>query len=250
MGQFFDQTKLPYICTPLTGKTTTQLLEQLDNILEKEPDMIEWRADFFEHLHNEADVFSIIKAIKEKSTIPLLFTIRSIHEGGETISLTEAEKVSLLCNVCKETNVDLIDYETSNDPKDVELVVKTAKKHDKQIVLSFHHFEHTPSEDELIERAKNAAKFHADIIKLAVMPEEKEDVFRLLEVTRILNDMFEQPIITMSMGELGTLSRINGWLYGSVLTFAVGIEQSAPGQIAIEPLREAIWNTKQLMPNW
>src|SRR5699024_11359428 len=111
--------------------------------------------------------------IKEKSTIPLLFTIRSIHEGGETISLTEAEKVSLLCNVCKETNVDLIDYETWSDKKDVELVVKTAKRHDKRIVVSFHHFEHTPSEDELVERAKNAAKFHAEIIKLAVMLEEQ-----------------------------------------------------------------------------
>jgi 3-dehydroquinate dehydratase-1 len=44
----------------------------------------------------------------------------------------------------------------------------------------------------------------------------------------------------MSMGGVGSLSRVMGWVYGSAATFAVGKSSSAPGQIAIEELRSVI----------
>jgi len=45
-------------------------------------------------------------------------------------------------------------------------------------------------------------------------------------------------LITMSMGALGSITRIAGWLFGSDLTFAVGVASSAPGQIPAAELRE------------
>jgi len=116
--------------------------------------------------------------------------------------------------------------------------------------LSYHNFTETPDNDELLERAQLAEEIGANVVKLAVMPKSKEDVFRLLDVTRTLDRKLDCPVITMSMGELGAMSRVNGWLYGSCLTFAVGVEVSAPGQIAIEPLRESIKQTKSLLPGW
>jgi 3-dehydroquinate dehydratase-1 len=41
----------------------------------------------------------------------------------------------------------------------------------------------------------------------------------------------------MSMGKLGTVSRVAGFLYGSDMAFAVGKEASAPGQIPIDDAR-------------
>ena len=53
------------------------------------------------------------------------------------------------------------------------------------------------------------------------------------------------PLITMSMGGVGSLSRIMGWVYGSAATFAVGKNSSAPGQVAIEDLRTALAIVRQ-----
>jgi len=44
----------------------------------------------------------------------------------------------------------------------------------------------------------------------------------------------------MSMGPQGRLTRLAGGLFGSDVTFASGSTSSAPGQIPIEMLRQAM----------
>lgn len=85
----------------------------------------------------------------------------------------------------------------------------------------------------------------ADIAKVACMPREPGDVLRLLQVTLSARQIFPAvPLCTMSMGSLGALSRVAGFLYGSDMAFAVGQEVSAPGQI---PLMEARAMTEALL---
>ena len=248
--EIFANKKEPYVCTPLTGKTKVEILEQLDKILPQAPDLIEWRADFLTDLADVELVLGLVQEIKGKTDIPLLFTIRAEHEGGEKISLTEEDKVSLISEVCKQTDVDFVDYETSNEEKYVKTLRDISKENNKQLILSYHNFKVTPDTDEIIERARQAEAYGADIAKFAVMPNSKEDVLRLLEVTKTIDDMLEVPVVTMSMGDLGGLSRIVGWAYGSIITFGVGVELSAPGQIPVKKLREAIQLTQELVPSW
>jgi 3-dehydroquinate dehydratase-1 len=49
----------------------------------------------------------------------------------------------------------------------------------------------------------------------------------------------------MSMGGIGSISRMIGWVYGSAATFAVGKSSSAPGQIAIDELRAVLATSRQ-----
>lgn len=246
----FKHKKRPYICVPITGQTKEEVMQQLDIIVEQAPDVIEWRADFFSHLDDVEQTIEIVNEMKRKTDIPLLLTIRAEHEGGENIDLKEEEKVDLIQEICQNTSVDIIDYETSNDKRFVEKVRETTKENGQQLILSYHHFSETPEDQELIERAKQAKKFGADMIKIAVMSQSKDDVFRLLEVTRKIDQMIDKPLITMSMGDIGALSRIIGWVYGSILTFGVGVKSSAPGQIEVGKLREAIEKTQELLPSW
>jgi 3-dehydroquinate dehydratase-1 len=44
----------------------------------------------------------------------------------------------------------------------------------------------------------------------------------------------------MSMGPEGAVSRLAGGLFGSDITFAIGLQASAPGQIPIKELRLAM----------
>ncbi len=69
------------------------------------------------------------------------------------------------------------------------------------------------------------------------MPTTPDDVLNLLRATYRAIQILEQPLISISMGALGVLTRIAGWQYGSSVTYAVGHGSSAPGQIPIEDVR-------------
>src|SRR5699024_12514415 len=95
-----------------------------------------------------------------------------------------------------------------------------------------------------------AVEHGADSVKRAVRPKNKEGVYQLLEATRKIDEQLTVPIITMAMGEKGALSRVIGWAYGSVWTFGVGVEASAPGQVPEKALRNTIQSMKELLPKW
>ena len=85
----------------------------------------------------------------------------------------------------------------------------------------------------------DAEKQGADIAKVAVMPKAQMDVLTLLAATLAADNALRIPVITMSMGSMGAVSRLCGGAFGSAVTFAVGSGASAPGQIAIGDLRTA-----------
>ncbi len=72
------------------------------------------------------------------------------------------------------------------------------------------------------------------------MPRNPQDVLTLLGASYRASQAMHIPLISMSMGGIGSPSRIMGWLYGSAATFAVGKSSSAPGQIAIDDLRATL----------
>ena len=73
------------------------------------------------------------------------------------------------------------------------------------------------------------------------MPKHYGDVLTLLSATnRARNETVRGPIVTMSMGPEGAVSRLAGGLFGSDITFAIGMQASAPGQIPIEELRKGM----------
>ena len=50
----------------------------------------------------------------------------------------------------------------------------------------------------------------------------------------------ETPVITMSMGALGAVSRLCGETFGSAMTFANPGQASAPGQVALDVVNEVL----------
>lgn len=240
-GKPVAEAKFPLICTPLVGRTLTDILAELDLVLPKKPDMLEWRVDYFEGIVDTALVVSVAKAIKTAANgIPLLFTRRSIMEGGERIALDEDQVVALYSAVCASKYIDLIDYEMVNDAANIARVREAAHANGISLVLSFHNFKCTPEQETLVGRFITAERLGADIAKVAVMPNDPDDVLTLLSATRQASGQVQIPIISMSMGSYGALTRIFGWVFGSALTFAVGARGSAPGQIPIEDLNTVL----------
>jgi len=105
------------------------------------------------------------------------------------------------------------------------------------VILSNHDFNKTPSKEEIVARLLHMEELHADIIKIAVMPENEEDVLRLLDASKEVYKKAQQPQLVISMGELGMLSRIACEKFGSSLTFGAVGETSAPGQIEVKSFK-------------
>jgi len=248
--ELLNNKRIPYICAPLTGKNREEILFELETIIPMQPDLIEWRVDFFKEIHKTKHVLSIAEEISTVSDMPLLFTNRSEKEGGESISLSEDGKVNLLSEVCKNSAVDMIDFEVSNDRDHIKALRKISKENNKKLILSYHNFDHTPVNPEILKRVFEAEFYEADIAKVAVMPENKEDVLRLLEVTQEADEVLDIPVVTMSMGRIGSMSRMMGWAYGSIITFGVGVQSSAPGQVPIDRLRQMIEMTQETVGEW
>ena len=81
----------------------------------------------------------------------------------------------------------------------------------------------------------------ADLPKLAVMPRSPSDVLDLLAATAEMAEHHpETPVITMSMGALGAVSRLCGEAFGSAMTFAKPGQASAPGQVALDVVNEVL----------
>ncbi|MDR0441187.1 MAG: type I 3-dehydroquinate dehydratase, partial [Candidatus Accumulibacter sp.] len=141
--------------------------------------------------------------------------------------------------------VELIDYELSNRPQDIEALREASRDSGIGMILSFHDFQATPDAATLDGKFAAAAALGADVGKVAVMPANERDVLELLAATSRARETLPIPLISMAMGGVGSLSRIMGWAYGSAATFAVGKSSSAPGQIAIEDLRAALLITRR-----
>ena len=239
-GQPLGGEKFPAVCTPLVGRSSREVLSEVQFLVALKPDLLEWRVDFFEGIGNPGAVLDLAARIRQAAAgIPLLFTRRCVREGGAKIDLTEEEALALYGAVCRSGDVDLVDFEMANDPAHVRQVREISKAARVGLILSFHDFHATPPIELLNRRFLQAQELGADVAKVAVMPGAMEDVLTLLNATWQSSQKLDIPLISMSMGARGSLTRLFGCAFGSALTFAIGAGQSAPGQLPIGDLRTA-----------
>lgn len=231
----------PLICTPLVGRDEASLLEELEEVVAKGPDLIEWRVDFFSGIAETARVVALASKLRAVAAdVPIIFTRRSMREGGEAIELTEAQVADLYAAVAASGYVDFIDYELSGPAEHFSRAVELARRHRIQLIASFHDFAKTPAVADIVAKFVAMEAAGADIVKVAVMPRSVDDVLTLLQATLEGQKSVKVPIISMSMGAYGSLSRLFGWVFGSSVSFAVGHRASAPGQVPIEDMQAVL----------
>ena len=228
---------IPKICAPIVGKNTEEILAEARKIPGSGADLAEWRADHFENGTDPEAVTAVLCKLRALlGELPLLFTFRTLREGGQR-SIEPEAYVRLNLAAAASGAADLIDAELFiGEPFFKEI---TAGAHQKKVfvVASNHDFAQTPSAGELLHRLQQMQELDADILKIAVMPQSKKDVLTLLQVTEEMSSHYaDRPLITMSMSGQGVVSRLCGEVFGSAVTFGSVGKASAPGQMAIQDL--------------
>lgn len=239
-GQPLAEGRLPALCIPLVARTVEALRAEAAAAANLSPDLIEWRVDFFEGLARTQDVVALAAEVRRTTGVPLLFTRRSSREGGQPIALTEPQVVDLYKAVCEAQAADIVDWEMAAQRDHVEAVREAARAAGVTLLLSFHDFGGTPALPQMLERFRQAQALGGDVGKLAVMPKTRADVLALLQATLQASQELAIPVAGMSMGALGAVTRLCGGEFGSALTFALGQAASAPGQMPVDDLRQAL----------
>ena len=226
----------PKICVPIVAETMIDIFSQARGMQRKRFDIVEWRIDWFEKFEDPDIVrraSRILHGILDDQ--PFLFTFRTEKEGGKR-PITPEYYVELNRIAAQEHLVDMIDVELFSGDEIVRQLVDIAHNANMPVVISNHDFEKTPSQEELVERMKRAEALGADILKIAVMPQSKRDVLSLLCATEQMSRESDCPLITMSMGKDGIISRLSGEIFGSSVTFGTIGMASAPGQIDLDSM--------------
>ncbi|KAB1440625.1 type I 3-dehydroquinate dehydratase [Candidatus Galacturonibacter soehngenii] len=232
---------IPKICIPIVATAKEDIIKEAKNLLMFPVDIVEWRVDWFEHVEDFEQVIDVLKELNRVLTsIPLLFTFRTIKEGGVKEFETKAY-IDLLKSIINTQLIDFIDVEIFTGDNIVQEIINKAHENGVKVIASNHDFKKTPPKEEIVSRLLKMQEIGADIAKIAVMPNSKMDVLVLLEATLEMSEKHaDRPIITMSMADLGVISRLSGQVFGSSVTFASAQKASAPGQIPAKQLEEVL----------
>ena len=225
---------IPLVCVPIVEKEKEFVYKEAQKLSETSTDMVEWRIDWYENSNSIESVCSVLEelALILKDKI-LLCTFRSKAQGGEK-EISQKAYMELLENIAESKKADLLDVEVC-ELKEPKAFVEKLHGLGAAVVASDHDFEKTPEVDVMTEKLLYMKKLGADVAKLAVMPHSSYDVLNLLAATARMKEIAVQyPVITMSMGETGMISRIAGQSFGSCVTFAAAGKTSAPGQMPVE----------------
>ncbi len=234
---------------PITAKTKEQALAQAQVIANTaDADLAEFRIDLLSFASDTKQVIALGHELKKiLGNKPMIATIRTKSEGGQ-LEISDADYGKTYQAYLKNPFMDWLDVEMFRDQKVVSEIVQKAHQKKVLIVMSNHDFQKTPSQDEIEKRLLKQDQMGADVLKIAVMPKSKQDVFTLMNATLKVSQQTTKPLLTMSMGQLGTISRVATANMGGSYSFGMIGQASAPGQIDVTKLKQILQTVQPTNP--
>ncbi len=193
------------ICVSLNGGRWESLPDALHGV-----EMAEIRLDGFRmDASRLREVFS--------SPCRLIATCRpgSLDEGARTALLIAAI----------DAGASLVDIELEASVSCREKIIEKARVCRRQVIVSYHNFERTPSVAELQNVRAACFAAGADIAKIACQVLSPSDCARILSLYADAEERFRGRLVAVGMGEMGKLTRVAAPLLGAPFTYA----SSAPG---------------------
>lgn len=229
---------------PITATTERQALEQAQTLAHHaDVDVVEFRIDLLDIaqdiLANNANIMVLGEQINHILQKPLIATIRTANEGGK-LAISDSAYEKIYRDYLENPFMQLLDIEMFREPSVVENLVNLAHAKDVLVIMSSHDFHHTPAQAEIEQRLLQQDKLGADILKIAAMPNSRADVLTLMNATLSVSEQSDKPLITMSMGQLGAISRVATASVGGSMSFGMVGQASAPGQIEVSKLKQLL----------
>ena len=212
------------ICIPIVGPSMSKAQEQIGFALAI-ADILELRLDLIESAK--------INTLLASSTLPVIVTNRSKHDGGQFKGSDEV-RVQSLRDALK-AGANYVDIEVSTPREYLQPFLEESDP--AKIIISYHDFSHTP--EDFNPLYENMCEMPGEIIKIVTYARDLTDNLKMFELLKRAKNE-KQKLIGLCMGDLGEISRILSPLFGGFLTFG-SLEkgqESAPGQIPAKTLKD------------
>ncbi len=225
----------PALILPLIPRNLRELQEMTGEALNCRPDILEWRADYFEEVEDCGKVeeaLALLRKIAGNSAI--LVTPRHVEENGVRAIEPEKKKEILRC-VIQSRLADMVDVELRYGADFHTEIRQLCQDNGTALMISYHDLEKTPEEKEIIGKLRQEVERGADVCKVSFVAQSYDDIWRLGHAVRKAKESeISIPVVSISAGPLGTLSRIGAEAFGSDGTF---VSVGRTHQIRIEDLR-------------
>ncbi|CAL27362.1 type I 3-dehydroquinate dehydratase [Staphylococcus carnosus] len=207
---------------------------------QKSIDIIELRIDQRESFEI-ADLERLFKTLKDlQLDVQVLVTYRTSVQGGKG-QKNGNTYYEFLQDLIQIQGYDMVDIEWDEAQTEILLqLIVQAQSAGLKVVLSQHDFDKTPNLEVLKFLYFKMNKLGADIVKLAVMPNEKQDVLNLLEALATASESIEAKPVGISMSHLGLISRTAQGVFGGIISYGCLGTPQAPGQIHVGQLKELL----------
>ena len=238
----------------LTYPDLTPALPQMEQLTEG-ADAIELRVDLLrpadatepagKYVPTAAYVARQIAALRRVTSLPIVYTVRTVSQGGAFPDAATDEAFKLL-NLALRMGVGYIDIEITLP----ELYVKSliSQKRYSHIIASWHDWSGKMNWDGPVVREKyEIAHKIGDIIKIIGRANTIQDNFVLHDfVTKYFDKPNAKPIIAINMGQDGQMSRILNHTF-TPTTHPSLPAKAAPGQLSFKQIQIAL-NLLGLLP--
>lgn len=200
------------------------------------PPVNEWPVMDFD----QVNIDESIAALKEAIALPVIFSVRSVREGGHFAG-DEKQRLEIL-QAGIDSNVKWVDLEMSIKAKDRKSLVEAAKAVNCQIIASQHDMSGTPSSEEIISMVSSNAD-NGDIVKFCSTVKDHQDALQIVDAANTLSAQDSTPPYSlMALGNGGDWARLHAPTLGQELVYATMRDEfrlSDKGLVNVRDLQDA-----------
>lgn len=182
-----------------------EILDELQQ-LKGRVDAAEIRLDYLSE-----SAWDQLPLVKEKASLPLIFTFRKKEQGGKQ-DLSEEKRLKLFEKALS-LKPAFADIEADTDPKFIDKIAKMYPG--MQLIGSYHDFEKTLAD--LAGLLKKMEHAHFAMYKIVLHAKSTLDLLRLMTFAR--ETAKKMPLCCISLGPYGQPSRVLGAVVGNVLNY-------------------------------
>lgn len=207
----------PRICASITGLTPSECLREIEKL-----EMAEIRLDGMKIVKEDiGDIFS--------ASSNLIATCRP----GE---MDDEERAEFLIEAI-ESGAAYVDIEVESRKLYREKIIEKARGRGCKVIISYHNFERTPSDEDLERIMELCVRLGGDVVKIACKSNSPSDNARLLGLLGKRKNL-----IIIGMGEIGRITRVVAPLLGAPFSYASLSDNlaTAEGQLDLDHLRRLV----------
>ncbi|KZT54243.1 putative ARO1-Pentafunctional AROM polypeptide [Calocera cornea HHB12733] len=184
-----------------------------------------------------AYVATQVTAIRQRTGLPIVFTLRTTSQGGMFPDGAQTEAMELF-DLALRLGCEYIDLETSWPEERIREL--HSRKGYSQVIASWHDWSGRMKwlGSEVSQKYKLAAEL-GDIVKIVGTAGDIGDNIDLLLFVRSLGKTPRKPFLAINMGEQGKMSRILNSTFSPV-THPLLPSRAAPGQLSFAEIQEAL----------